>query len=142
MAQRGVNKDECWEWWGYVRPNGYGRMTVNKKQVYPHRHMYEAFHGPIPDGFDVCHKCDNRKCINPNHLFLGSRLDNMQDAMIKGRLQRGEDRHNSVLTERMVKEARARHENGEMIKDIAKFFGVCKTTMGNAIKKRTWRHVA
>ena len=116
-------------------------MTVNGRQVYPHRHVFEAFYGDIPDGMDVCHHCDNRKCVNPQHLFLGSRKDNMQDAMRKGRVQRGERRYNAVLTEGMVRMAREGHRQGRKISDIAKELGVHKTTLGKAINRETWRHI-
>ena len=131
----------CWEFWGYIKENGYGRVTINGRQLYPHRVSYESFIGSIPKGMDVCHRCDNRKCMNPVHLFVGSRQDNMVDAKIKGRIQRGESRYNSVLNESLVISARKRNELGEKIVDIAKDIGVGKTTLGNAIRRKTWRHV-
>lgn len=133
---------ECWEWQGHLHANGYGRLTNKRKTQYAHRFMYESFYGEIPEGMDVCHKCDNRKCVNPNHLFLGSRKDNMRDAMIKGRLQRGEERYNSVLNEEIVRKARKLRDEGLLVKEIANRFGVEVHTMGNAIRRKTWRHVA
>ena len=78
--------DDCWEWCGAMSGSGYGRITVNYKQVQAHRYVYSLFMGNIPNELDLCHKCDNRSCVNPNHLFIGSRSDNMRDAARKGRL--------------------------------------------------------
>lgn len=75
----------CVEWSGYTRGDGYGSLRVNKKQVQAHRVAYELRHGPIASGLLVCHKCDNRRCINPEHLFLGTNQDNVNDMMAKGR---------------------------------------------------------
>ncbi len=138
---RGVDTP-CWEWQGHLHDNGYGRLTNRRNTGYAHRFMWEAFNGPISDGFDVCHHCDNRKCVNPDHLFLGSRKDNMKDAQIKGRLQRGQDRHNSVLTPDIVRRARKLKGDGMKTKDIAARYGIKPQTMGKAINRHTWRHIA
>lgn len=76
---------ECWLWMSCTR-NGYGAIGINYKTHYAHRVVYREMFGDIPEGMDICHKCDVRSCVNPAHLFAGTRKDNMMDASEKGRL--------------------------------------------------------
>jgi hypothetical protein len=80
-----ISESGCWEFQGALLPNGYGKKWHNKKCWLAHRLAYYKKYGAIPADMHVCHKCDNRKCINPDHLFLGTRLDNMRDMIAKGR---------------------------------------------------------
>jgi hypothetical protein len=82
-----VRKDNyCWEWTAGSRgKTGYGSLKVNKKVIDSHRVSWMIYFGSIPDGMCVCHKCDNRKCIRPDHLFLGTKGDNNRDMFRKGR---------------------------------------------------------
>lgn len=79
-------KTGCLNWNGSIDPNGYGAINVKNKKWGVHRFMMSLLQGKIENDLQVCHHCDNRKCINPDHLFIGTRSDNMQDAKRKGRL--------------------------------------------------------
>jgi hypothetical protein len=75
----------CWIWGGVRGTNGYGTIKKKSKAIRAHRASYELFVGPIPDGMHVLHKCDNPLCVNPEHLFVGTHIDNMRDMEKKGR---------------------------------------------------------
>lgn len=86
-----VSKTEgCWLWTKAVSEQGYGKWVINRKTVVAHRYIWELTNGRIPDNLFVCHKCDVRSCVRPDHLFLGTHKDNMRDMREKGRAASGD----------------------------------------------------
>ena len=127
----------CWEWTGTLKFDGYGLMRHPVKYVGAHRISYEIFRGPIPDGMQVLHRCDNRKCINPGHLFLGTNADNVADKVKKGRQRRhrGESNPNSKLSIDDVSLIRSSSETGI---ELARKYGVTRTCISDIRTGKTW----
>lgn len=123
--------------------NGYPRGGRNYRVVYLHRMIYEECFGEIPDGKEVCHKCDNPKCINPEHLFIGTQADNINDMMAKGRNNpcRGEESGMAILTETKVREIRERYKAKDKMngmRAMAREFGIGERTVMNIVERSRW----
>lgn len=141
---KGLKKRECWYWRGAYHPKGYGWFRHANKNRLAHRAAWEVHHGAPPDkDLCVCHKCDNRGCVNPSHLFLGTHQDNVDDMMKKGRgnWAKGEKSGNSSLSEKDVAKIRELYSKGKVQGALAKQFGVNISTVGSIIRRETWSHI-
>lgn len=140
----------CWEWTGHLNGHGYGKINVGGgKASGTHRVSWEVSRGPIPQGMYVCHHCDNRKCVNPGHLFLGTAGDNNADTSAKGRArgggskpghkgQVGEKNSRAILTAEQAKSIRA---SSEPVKELVARYGVGRATIYAIRQGRIWRDV-
>lgn len=133
---------DCWHWIGKTNGLGYGRMSYKGKSSVAHRLSYEAFVGKIPTGLFVLHKCDNRLCINPDHLFLGTYSDNRIDCLKKGRwalknVRRGIDSPCSKMTKELLDRATDLRGEGKSYAKIGDEIGVSTMTAWKALTRRT-----
>jgi hypothetical protein len=138
-----VKEDDsgCWLWTGACFDNGYGAMKVANKQWRTHRLAWELTYGPLPAGIRVLHKCDVRRCCNPEHLFLGTDADNQADMTRKGRGRIGERSGTTRLTNDDVRRIRKLRAKGYERRKLAKEYGLDESTIYNIVKRKTWSHV-
>lgn len=138
---RSKHPQACWIWSGYVTPAGYGRLKHHRKCTAAHRFSYELANGPIPENMCVCHHCDNRRCVRPAHLFLGTNTDNHADMVRKGRHTKGETNGTSKLSDEDVRCMRTIARLGVSCAELGRIFGVHKNAAALAIRGRNWAHV-
>lgn len=145
----------CIEWTGVTaKSNGrdshrYGRVTIGDRKFLAHRVAFERASGPIPAGMLVLHRCDNTRCCNPAHLFLGTHADNMADMRAKGRSRRcandkparGESHGFAKLTEHAVAEIRKARAGGVTTVELGRLYGVHHSVISRVARGVTWRHL-
>lgn len=129
----------CWNWTGCKLNTGYGQMWAYGRARSTHRLSYELHRSPLPEGVQLCHRCDNRACVNPDHLFIGTNAENMADKVAKGRQARGVGIAQSKLTENDVIAIRAAKDISQTL--IAEQFGVSSGLISLVLSKKIWRHV-
>lgn len=129
-------KNECWVWFGHTAENGYGTFRMPDKNWISSRFAYVLKHGKIPKNKLVCHSCDNKLCVNPHHLWIGTHSDNMQDMLRKGRgnFAKGEIHCCSKLSDKQVKEIRSLFAQQKMNQvDLGKKFKVTQSNISRIV---------
>lgn len=133
----------CWIWLGCIQDDGYCRTYHRGSYHGVHRVSWEVHHGKIPDGLFVLHRCDVRCCVNPDHLFLGTHQDNMDDMVAKGRhvvgaKRKGEDSHRARLTEQQARRILTSSQGGS---ELAVLFGVSRSCISQVRRGLSWKHL-
>jgi HNH endonuclease len=161
------NPNGCWLWTGCInkRRRGYGQFRLRGQLVSAHRAAWILTHGNVAAELDVCHRCDNPSCVRPDHLFVGTRGDNMRDCANKNRLHaqqhpeafkwgpehefyrrpeawpRGEKVYGAKLTAANVREIRQRRARGASLNSLASEYGVSFANISLIARRKTWRHI-
>jgi hypothetical protein len=139
-----ADNKKCWEWTGCKDRDKYGVISLKQGKVWRnsfcHRVSWELSKGEIPDGLLVLHTCDNPSCVNPNHLFVGTNKDNIDDRSKKGRQAKGEKNGNRKLTQAEVEYIRNCYAQGGVLqRELAAQFGVHQTQISMVILKKVWK---
>ena len=139
-------KDEsgCWIWMASCAGKGYGQIKLpgERRQIYAHRLSYLIHKGPLPEGKHICHTCDNPRCVNPDHLFVGTSQDNHDDMKNKGRHTYGEKSATAKSTTKDVLQMKAMIAAGVPQTKIAALFGLHQTTVSKINRAERWKHLA
>ena len=132
--------DGCWLWTGYRNEDGYGRFRVGKKLWNAHRLSYSLFIGKIPDEIQVLHHCDNPPCVNPDHLFLGTQIDNINDMVRKNRQRsvKGEKHHLAKLDWPKAYEIKWLSAMGYSTRKLARMYNVARSNIQFVAANKTW----
>jgi hypothetical protein len=137
-----TDPEQCWEWQSTRNLSGYGKFWLNGRTDLAHRVSYELHNGPIPAGLQVRHTCDNRSCVNPAHLLVGTGKENARDALDRGRYRRGVDNPRAKLTAAQVSEIRERwREGAETQVSMARRFNVSKSAIQWVLNGRSWNGI-
>lgn len=132
-------KSKCWIWAGNLGAKGYGKLSKKGETLSAHRFAYQSFNGDIPAGMHVLHKCDNRACVNPKHLFIGNNTDNIRDMHAKGRsVNVGVTHHDNRLTPKQVFQIR---KDTRLMRIIADDYGISAATVCTIRSRETWKHL-
>lgn len=142
-----AGENDCWEWAGTMLDStkyARGVFSINGKNIKAHRVIYQIFYGDIPEGKFICHTCDNMKCVNPKHLFLGDALSNNKDCYAKGRhpILRGDDDPKSKLRGFQVLEIVELYKSGKYSQtDLAHKYGVSRGAVLSILRGDNWQHL-
>jgi len=131
----------CWEWSGLKTPKGYGLVSIEGKKFRAHRLSYEFNRGKIPDGLFVCHHCDNRCCVNPDHLFVGTNEDNIADMVAKGRQARVSGSQNGSARLSAADVIAIRNARGIKQKELARQYGITQGQVSAIQLRKKWAHI-
>lgn len=132
----------CWVWSGFREAQGYGRLSFTRgRRVQAHRLAWELTNGPIPGGMEVCHRCDNPPCCNPEHLWLGTTRDNQHDKIAKNRQARGERNGRAKLSAVQAREIIRRYHAGESQRSLAKAFGLAMSSIQRIRSGEYWKDI-
>jgi hypothetical protein len=134
-----ITESGCWLWMGPVMKNGYGVVSRSPiKSRLAHRVAYALFKGHVPSNLCVLHSCDVPSCVNPNHLWLGTQLENIFDSLNKGRHAKGSEYESAKLNEQAVREIRSSKLRGC---ELAKKYGVSQSVISTIRSRTVWKHV-
>ena len=134
--------DFCWIWTGVIhKVTGYGYLSYHRKHQGAHRVAYQIAIGPIPDGMSVLHQCDVRACVRPDHLFLGTQADNIEDMMDKNRGSFGERHWRAKLNEEAVRIIRSAYISRKNTGELARRFGVNRRHIVAIVRGERWNHL-
>jgi HNH endonuclease len=137
-AMYSIAENGCWEWKGALWKTGYGRFHFMNKSQKAHRVSWMLYIGDLPNDTCVLHSCDNRHCVNPEHLFIGDRADNNADKVRKGRQTRGSLVHTAKLTDGDVIDIRNRYSKADQ---FMTFYGLTRSTANKILRREVWKHV-